>query len=468
MTQEIRTVANPFEQNNSQMPVQQQHTMIEAESQKQIQEIQAALVIAKKFPRNPVECMERIKNSCMRPTLAGTALYSYSRGGTEITGPSIRLAEALAQDWENIQFGLRELSSENGVSTVQAFAWDVERNIRQEKTFQVPHVRYTRANGVVALKDPRDIYEKIANDGARRMRNCILSILPGDVVETAVAQCHETQKATIDTSPEKIKAMASAFHDEFNVPTELIEKRIQRKLETIQPAQMMSLKRIYQSMRDGMSKPSDWFDLDDPNLTEGPTTKTSDLKLDNKSDKPAETEKKTVSETEEEAHGGDKVDIVEPPRDAPPPASDEKGAIVAPDNVPVAIWVGNEEAGYYEDHFGNRFEDDKHAVDSEGIPQMTPTGRFKKIAKKSGTDASAQTSETSAESSYGQSDDNSQHSEEFNAIYQGINDCEELMDLQSMRNRMGREVGDNQALWDGEFKTLMDLVLAKKAEIEQK
>ena len=66
-------------------------------------------------------------NACQRSGLAQSAVYSYARGGTSVTGPSIRLAEMLAQNWGNIQYGIRELSSENGESTVEAFAWDVKQ-----------------------------------------------------------------------------------------------------------------------------------------------------------------------------------------------------------------------------------------------------------------------------------------------------------------------------------------------------
>ena len=49
----------------------------------------------------------------------------------------------LAQNWGNMQFGIREIEQRAGESTVQAFAWDVETNVRREVTFQVPHVRDT-------------------------------------------------------------------------------------------------------------------------------------------------------------------------------------------------------------------------------------------------------------------------------------------------------------------------------------
>ena len=57
-------------------------------------------MIARMNPRDPVKAMDRILNACTRPTLANAATYSYSRGGSDITGPTIRLAEAIAQGWD--------------------------------------------------------------------------------------------------------------------------------------------------------------------------------------------------------------------------------------------------------------------------------------------------------------------------------------------------------------------------------
>ncbi len=72
-------------------------------------------------------------------------------------------------------------------STVEAFAWDVEEaNTRQTKVFQVRHWRHTKQGGY-KLTDPRDIYELVANNGARRLRACILGVIPGDVIDAAVA-----------------------------------------------------------------------------------------------------------------------------------------------------------------------------------------------------------------------------------------------------------------------------------------
>jgi hypothetical protein len=45
------------------------------------------------------------------------------------------------------------------------------------------------------------------------------------------------------------------------VTKELIERRIQRHLSAITPAMVVSLRNIYNSLRDGMSAPAEWFDM---------------------------------------------------------------------------------------------------------------------------------------------------------------------------------------------------------------
>lgn len=254
MNAPVQTNQNPFAVS---APQTQAMSTVQSDSQRAIAEVQAALVIAKQFPRNPIEAYDRVMNACQRPGLAQSAVYSYARGGTSVTGPSIRLAEMLAQNWGNIQYGIRELSSENGESTVEAFAWDVETNTRQTKVFQVPHIRYTR-QGTKKLTDPRDIYELVANNGARRLRACILGVIPGDVVDAAVDQCEKTIHANADTSPEGVQKLVKAF-EQFGVTKEDIEGFIQRRLEAITPANVVSLRKIFTSLRDGMSSAKDWF-----------------------------------------------------------------------------------------------------------------------------------------------------------------------------------------------------------------
>lgn len=228
---------------------------------RQTQEVQGQIIMAKKFPRDYVASCSRIMQACQRKGLAEKAMYEYPRGGTKVVGPSIRLAEALAQNWGNISFGIVELEQKAGESQVMAYAWDLETNTRQEKIFSVPHIRSTK-KGNVPLTDPRDIYEMVANQGARRLRSCILGIIPGDVVEDAMAQCDKTligqnDKPIIDL----VKDMAAIFKKEFSVPIEAIEKYIGCKSSAFSMNDLVRLKKVYTSLKDGMTKREEIFEL---------------------------------------------------------------------------------------------------------------------------------------------------------------------------------------------------------------
>lgn len=229
------------------------------EGQKGVAEVQARMAIAKRFPRDTVRAMDAIKNSCARKGLAEKAVYVYARGGQDVSGPSIRLAEAMAQQWGNLDYGILERESTAEGSLVEAYCWDMETNVRVSKVFTVPHVRHTR-NGSKQLTDPRDVYENMANNAARRLRACILGVIPGDVTEAAVEWCNATLKASCDVGPEAQKRMLETFK-KIGVTKEQIEAKIQRRVDAIQPAQMIMLRNIYSAIADGMAAAADYFQV---------------------------------------------------------------------------------------------------------------------------------------------------------------------------------------------------------------
>lgn len=234
--------------------------LIAVAQQREIAEVQSKLIIARGNPRDRILSKDRILAVCEDPDIAEEALYSYSRGGQEITGESIRLAEVMSQNWGNFECGVRELEQRDGESTVEAYAWDLETNVSDRKIFQVSHIRHTK-KGSYKLSDPRDIYELVANNGARRKRACILAMIPPDVRKAAVRKCEETLKANVKITPELTQSILKKFNDDFHVSREMIEKRIQRHIDSITPAQVISLGKIYNSLKDGMSAVTDWFEL---------------------------------------------------------------------------------------------------------------------------------------------------------------------------------------------------------------
>ena len=255
-----------MENNNNQLQpsisfaptVQPQSTQAMAVVAREAQEMQAAVYMARQFPRDPGRCLQTIEGDCTRITLAEKACYEYPKGGQTVTGASIRLAEVLAQRWGNIDTGWKITDrSRHDETGCEAWCWDLETNTRKRITYVVTHVLDTK-KGPKVLTESRDIYELIANQSSRRQRNCILAIIPGDVIEAAVNKCRSTIANAGDIEKRRIEIVKML--GEFDVTPEAIEKRLGKKISAMSGTQYAQLRNIVTSLKDGVSKPSDWFE----------------------------------------------------------------------------------------------------------------------------------------------------------------------------------------------------------------
>lgn len=239
----------------------QRSATVEAITTRQSEEVKAAIFMAKQFPRDQQAAFNRIMLACQRKKLAEEAEYEFPRGGTKVNGPSIRLAEVLAQNWGNIDYGLIELEQKAGESQVMAYAWDMETNTRRQMTFTVKHER--KANGSIKrLDDPRDIYEMVANQGARRMRACILGVIPGDIVDAALEQCRKTlESGYAEPLADRVRKALQQFHEKYGVTKEMIEKYLGCSAESFTENDYLRLGNIWKALRDGMAKREDYFDF---------------------------------------------------------------------------------------------------------------------------------------------------------------------------------------------------------------
>lgn len=237
----------------------QPSTMLAAEQARAVAEVQASLVVARANPRNEVECQNNILNACKRKSLAEQALYAYPRGGQLVTGPSIRLAEVLARHWRNLHYGFREVGRGKDYSEVEAFCHDLETNVRVTRQFQVRHLRDTK-QGSKKLGSERDKYELIASMAQRRVRACILEIIPGDIVDSAVEACEATLKQNLKNITKQIENIKKSFQA-IGVTVEMLEAYLQRPLKSIVPVDVVNLRKIHRSIMDGIGTVEDFFNL---------------------------------------------------------------------------------------------------------------------------------------------------------------------------------------------------------------
>lgn len=235
-----------------------QATMVE--QSRAIAEVQAAVMVAQRFPRNIPEAIVRMKEACAITELAESAFYKFPRGGQSVTGPSIHLARELARCWGNITYGIKELSRDDvhGQSEMLAYAWDLETNTRPETIFIVPHQRDARGKPQ-PLTDVRDIYENNANHGARRLREQIFAALPRWFTEQAEMVCHETlQNGGGKPLAVRVSDMLAAFAD-LKVGKAQIEKKIGCSADKIDAVILANLTITYKSLKRGELKREDEF-----------------------------------------------------------------------------------------------------------------------------------------------------------------------------------------------------------------
>ena len=236
--------------------------MGEYQESKALSEIKGKMFLARQFPREPEWALQNVLRECERPELAASAQYEYPKGDTVVKGASIRLVEVLARHWGNIDCGIQEIESDGNSTTIKCYAWDLETNVSDEKTFSVKHERSTR-KGSYKLTDERDIYEMVANKGARRKRACLLAVMPGWYVEAALAACEKTLQASLTdgkSMEEVIESIVSAF-GEFSITPEQIAEKVGKDVDKLTKNDVVKLRHLYSAIKDGFVKAADAFGL---------------------------------------------------------------------------------------------------------------------------------------------------------------------------------------------------------------
>jgi hypothetical protein len=199
------------------------------EQSRAVAEVQAAIYVARQFPRDIDRSRSNMHAACGTMALAEKAFYRFPRAGGAVEGSTIHLAKTLAQAWGNIQYGVSEMRRDDDYrqSEMQAWAWDVEANTRHVLTFIVPHAKFAKGK-VEALIDLRDIYENNANNGARRLREAIFAVIPDWFIQEAEELCRETLNKGDGRPIEQRVEGAIAVFQQLGVNADRLEQKLGR------------------------------------------------------------------------------------------------------------------------------------------------------------------------------------------------------------------------------------------------
>ena len=216
------------------------------EQARAVAEVQAAVTVAQQVRRDQGRAEAEMKATCERLSVANKAFYSVPNRGT---GPTVHLMRELARIWGNIDYGVKELNrnDSDGVSEIQAYAWDQETNVKSTRSFIVPHERMAR-KARQKLTDLGDIYLNNQNVGARAVRECIATVLPSWFVDEAQSICQATlQHGDGEPLPVRVEKMLAVFkrHD---VTQAMIEAKMKRPRTAWTAGDLAELTTIFQSL----------------------------------------------------------------------------------------------------------------------------------------------------------------------------------------------------------------------------
>lgn len=215
-------------------------------------EIQSAIIIARKFPRNEEQCFQELMAACKRPSFAEDATYSFPRGDAQVEGPSVNLAREAGRIWGNIRFGLYIVREDEESMLIRGWAWDIQKNTKVEHDDSFKKLIQRKGKGWV-VPDERDLRELTNRRGAILVRNSLLQVMPKDLIEDALYQCSQTLEDKTSKDPEAAKKRLLVDFATINVTVEMLEKRLGHPFAQASPKELTELRGICNSIQNGNS-----------------------------------------------------------------------------------------------------------------------------------------------------------------------------------------------------------------------
>lgn len=220
-------------------------------------EIQSAIIIARRFPRNEDLCFQKLMKSAARPSFAEDAMYSFPRGDKDVTGPSVNLAREAARIWGNVRFGLYVVRDDEETRLIRGFAYDVETNVKVEVEDDFKKLIQRKVKGSNPprtewlVPDERDLRELTNRRGAILLRNALLQVLPKDLIEDALFTCSKTLETAAGANPDGERKRLMVDFGSINISVEQIEQKLGHPFSQSTPKEIAELRGICKSIIDG-------------------------------------------------------------------------------------------------------------------------------------------------------------------------------------------------------------------------
>lgn len=256
-------------------------------------EVESAYIMAIKRPRSEEDARIKINKICGDPDFAQCAKYSKPIGNTKITGPSIRFAEEILRHWGNVKTIQNITYEDESKRILKVVVIDLESNLSYssevtlEKTVERKSAKGREVLGerenstgelvyiVRATED--EMATKAAAAISKMIRNNGLRLIPRHITEGALDVADKAIRDRVNTNPDAEKQkVLDAFALLGIMPSE-IEKYLKHPIAQTTPAEVVDLRTVYNSLKEGSAKWSDYVQTEEPRLTV-PTTENRSTK----------------------------------------------------------------------------------------------------------------------------------------------------------------------------------------------
>ena len=233
--------------------------MVEAETAALIDK---QIATAKAYPRSITKFMADLK-TCSTPNkrVAASMFYKLPRGGKQIMGPSVRLAEVAAQCFKNLRVQAQIVDENETEVVARGMSHDVENNVAWSVEV---HRRCTGRDGRRYNDDMLTLVKNVAVSIAKRQ--AVFAAIPKAYIDDAYEECMKVALADGRTIEQRRADMVARFK-ELGVS----EKQICRAvsvvgIQDVGEFQIRDLIGIYSAIQNGEQTIEDYYTDDETEL----------------------------------------------------------------------------------------------------------------------------------------------------------------------------------------------------------
>lgn len=214
-------------------------------------QVDIQIATAKKYPRDVKRSRDNaIAIVTMDKDTASSCGYSLPRGGKSVSGPSVHLANILAQTWGNMRVEAKVIGADKTHVTSQATCFDLENNLAVR--IEVKR-RITDKYGKRFNDDMITVTGNAANSIAKR--NAILSVIPKSVVESTYNAAQQMITGDISDENKLISKRKNVFEGYQNThglnENQVLSLIGLRSINQVKKDELVQLIGIAQAIKDG-------------------------------------------------------------------------------------------------------------------------------------------------------------------------------------------------------------------------